>query len=145
MSAFLEGHALFLGALAGILVSDFWICRRKQLSLPALYSASKTGVHYFTHGYNWRAFVAFFCGIAPNLPGLAKACNSAPNVPKGAIYLYTLSWHFATLVAGIVYFVLHKTSPMEILMQEDVLEGIVSQTASTEVDNGAEGGKAFNI
>ncbi|KAK5113163.1 hypothetical protein LTR85_010981 [Meristemomyces frigidus] len=144
-SSFLGGYALFLGALAGILVTDYWICRRKQLSLPALYSASKTGVHYFTHGFNWRAFVAFFSGIAPNMPGLAKACNSALHVPKGAVYLYSLSWLISTLTAGSVYWTLHNVSPMEISSKEDMLEGVESDADLAGVDDGAGGGKAFDI
>ncbi|KAK5136155.1 hypothetical protein LTR08_003992 [Meristemomyces frigidus] len=142
-SSFLGGYALFLGALAGILVTDFWICRRRRLSLPALYSALKTGPHYFTHGFNYRAFVAFFCAIAPNMPGLAQACNSTLKVPHGATYLYSLSWLVSTLIAGIVYWALHKLDPMVISTDEEILEGVDSDVDLVDVED-TESSKAFD-
>ena len=65
-------------------------------------------------GFNWRSGVAFICGIAPNLPGLAAACSPNLDVPNGVSYLYSLSWLISILVAGIVYWILHKISPMPI-------------------------------
>ncbi|EME38986.1 hypothetical protein DOTSEDRAFT_160813 [Dothistroma septosporum NZE10] len=124
-SSFLGGYALFLGALAGILVCDFWIIRRRQLSLAALYLASHDAPHWFNHGINWRAFVAFICGIAPNMPGLAKACNGALAIPKGASYLYSLSWLVSILISGSIYWVCDKLSPMPISADE-VVEGAAS-------------------
>ncbi|KAK4609022.1 Uracil permease [Fulvia fulva] len=132
-SSFPTGYALFLGALAGILVCDFWIIRQRRLSLAALYTASHDAPHWFWHGINWRAFVAFMCGIAPNMPGLAKACNGALAVPKGASYLYSLSWLVSILISGFVYWACHKLSPMPI-SEDEVVEGVGSdvEVQSTE-------------
>lgn len=71
------------------------------------------GVHRYTHGVNIRAFVAFICGIAPDLPGLAAACG-AKGIPKGASYLYSLSWLVAIVISGLVYWLLSQVFPMEI-------------------------------
>ncbi|CAD0019310.1 unnamed protein product, partial [Aureobasidium pullulans] len=121
-SSFLGGYALFLGALAGIIITDFWICRRRSLDVRALYK--KHDVHHFTAGFNIRAFIAFFCGIAPNMPGLAAACG-ASGVPNGARYLYSLSWLVSTLVAGLVYWVSFKIKPFEISpSQEMYMDGV---------------------
>lgn len=113
-SSFLGGYSLFLGALAGILMVDFWIIRARALSLRTLYSASKADTHWFVGGYNWRAGVAWVCGIAPDLPGLAKACNPNLSVPNGAVYLYSQSWLVSVCVSAGVYWVLHKIAPMPI-------------------------------
>ncbi|KAK5740135.1 hypothetical protein LTR17_004847 [Elasticomyces elasticus] len=132
-SSFLGSYALFLGAIAGILVTDFWIVRRRKLSITALYSASKTDAHWFDAGFNWRAFVAFAIAITPNMPGLAKACNPKLDIPVGATYLYSLSWLISTLIAGLVYWLLHKLSPMPISEDSgEVLEGIESRTDSED-------------
>ena len=146
-SSFLGGYSLFLGALAGILMIDFWIIRSRSLSLRALYSASKTDTHWFWHGCNWRAGIAFVCGIAPDLPGLAAACNPSLSVPNGAVYLYSQSWLVSTCTAAAVYWLMHKVAPMPIdLKRDDVIEGIGSDA---EVDAGSgspekDGGKAFD-
>ncbi|KAK3634368.1 hypothetical protein LTR56_007345 [Elasticomyces elasticus] len=143
-SSFLGSYALFLGAIAGILVTDFWIVRRKKLSITALYSASKTDAHWFQHGCNWRAFVAFAIAITPNMPGLAKACNPKLTIPVGATYLYSLSWLISTLIAGLVYWLLNKLSPMPISEDSgEVLEGIESR-ADSEIEKESSKNKAFD-
>lgn len=126
-ASFLGGYSLFLGALVGIIVTDFWICRRRALDVRALYK--KHGVHHFTAGFNIRAFIAFVCGIAPNMPGLAAACG-AKGVPNGAKHLYSLSWLVSTLVAGTVYWLSYKIQPFEVSpSQEMFMDGVDSSEA----------------
>ncbi|TQN64813.1 Uracil permease, partial [Colletotrichum shisoi] len=95
-SSFLGGYSLFLGALAGVIICDFWICRKRQVHVSSLYDPR--GIHYHTLGVNPRAVVAFILAIVPNMPGLAAACG-AKGVPKGAVYWYSLSWLVSTLIA----------------------------------------------
>lgn len=103
-------------------MTDFWICRGRALDVRQLYK--KHGVHCFTKGVNIRAFVAFLCGVAPDLPGLAAACG-AKGIPNGAKYLYSLSWLVAIVVSGFVYWVLWKLFPFEISpSQEMYMEGV---------------------
>ncbi|KAK3695922.1 hypothetical protein LTR37_018277 [Vermiconidia calcicola] len=150
------GYALFLGALAGILVTDFWIIRRRRLELAALYTASKSAPHWFTYGFNWRAGVAFVCGIAPNMPGLAYACNPNLEVPSGARYVYSLSWVVSTVVAGSVYWGVNGLWPMPLSLSEgegyarhEVVEGVVGDDARSDESGTASGekqaGKAFDV
>ncbi|KAK8195721.1 NCS1 nucleoside transporter [Phyllosticta capitalensis] len=127
-SSFLGGYSLFLGAIAGIIITDFWICRQRRLSLSSLYDPH--GIHRYLSGVNWRAIIAFICGIVPNMPGLAAACG-ASGVPKGATYLYSLSWLVSTLVAGFVYWMSFKLVPFPVdEKQELVIEG--GEVASSE-------------
>lgn len=145
-SAFLGGYSLFLGALAGVLVADFWMCRKRALSLPALYTASRTGTHWFWHGVNWRAFAAFVAGIVPNMPGLVKACNANMDVPNGATYLYSLSWLISIVISAGVYYLLHKIWPMPVDQKQEVLEGVGSDEENYEsfsVDPNEKDAKAF--
>jgi NCS1 family nucleobase:cation symporter-1 len=110
-SAFLGGYSLFLGALAGIIVVDYWVCRGRRLRLRSLYEAH--GTHYFTKGVNFRALAAFVCGVVPNMPGLA-AVTGQKGVPVGATYLYSQSWLVSTVVAGCVYYALFLVWPFEV-------------------------------
>ena len=145
-SSFLGGYALFLGAIAGVLVADFWLCRRRSLNTAALYSASKEETHWFWHGVNWRAFVAFVCGIAPNMPGLVKACNAAMSVPRGATYVYSLSWLISIIVSGTIYWTLHKIWPMRVDGRLDIIDGFGSGgSIDGSMQEGEAGkGKAFD-
>lgn len=117
-SSFLNGYSLFLGSIAGVIICDYWICRAQYLKVSALYEGR--GTHRYTLGVNPRAVVAFFCGITPNLPGLAAACG-ANGVPKGATYLYSLSWTVSTLVAGLTYWVSWKAWPFSVDETEDTI------------------------
>lgn len=116
----------------GVIVTDFWICRRRALDIRQLYK--KHGVHSFSKGFNIRAFIAFICGIVPDLPGLAHACGQT-GIPKGAIYLYSLSWLVATVVSSFVYWVSFKIVPFEVSpTQEMYMDGFdASETDVVEV------------
>ncbi|KAJ9624078.1 hypothetical protein H2203_005526 [Taxawa tesnikishii (nom. ined.)] len=130
-SSFLGGYSLFLGALAGVIIADFWVCRRRSLDVRELYQ--KHGVHRFSAGFNTRAFIAFFCGIAPNMPGLAAACG-AKSIPKGAIYLYSQSWLVSTVISGLVYWALYAVMPFEVSPTKELyVEGVGSDADVTEI------------
>ncbi|PYI03969.1 hypothetical protein BO78DRAFT_373988 [Aspergillus sclerotiicarbonarius CBS 121057] len=121
-SSFLGGYSLFLGSLAGIIITDYWLIRGRNLRVRSLYDPSPLGTHFFTRGFNLRAFVAFICGIAPNLPGLAHACGQT-GVPTGAVYLYSMSWLVSFLVAGMVYWGLCWGWPVKV-DGDEVVEGV---------------------
>ena len=49
-----------LGAVAGILIADYWLIRRTELDLADLYRPG--GRYWYAGGWNWRAVVAFVVG-----------------------------------------------------------------------------------
>lgn len=120
---------MFLGSIAGVLVCDYWVCRAQRLKLSSLYDPR--GTHYYTLGVNPRAIVAFVFGIVPNMPGLAAACG-AKGIPKGATYLYSLSWLVSILVASFTYWVCWKIWPFAVDERQDIvyLEGRVPHDGS---------------
>lgn len=139
-SSFLNGYSLFLGSIAGVIICDYWICRAQSIKITALYDPR--GSHYYTWGVNPRAIVAFIFGIVPNLPGLAAACG-ASGVPKGATYLYSLSWLVSILVAGFTYWMSWKLWPFPVDEREDsiYIDGcVVEETKSFE-----EGGRSSDL
>ncbi|KAH6717873.1 NCS1 nucleoside transporter [Leptodontidium sp. MPI-SDFR-AT-0119] len=114
-SAFLGGYGMFLGPIAGIMMADFWVLRKRHLNLASLYR--HPDIYSFFHGFNLRAFVAFVCGIAPNLAGLARATGNL-SVPKTATYVYSLSWLIGTIVSFSIYILVGKIWPMEDKFEE---------------------------
>ncbi|TVY20658.1 putative permease [Lachnellula arida] len=119
---------MFLGPIASIMLSDFWILRNRQLNLSSLYRHAD--IYSFFRGFNLRAFAAFICGIAPDLAGLAKATGNN-NVPKGATYVYSLSWLVGTVVAFIVYTAAGKIWPMEEKFDDgQVVDGVDRSSVS---------------
>ena len=49
------------GAIAGVLIADYWLIRRTHLNLKDLYTAD--GIYRYASGWNWRAVVALLVGI----------------------------------------------------------------------------------
>ncbi|KAL5343551.1 permease for cytosine/purines, uracil, thiamine, allantoin-domain-containing protein [Aspergillus crustosus] len=99
---FLNGYAVFLGPLCGILLADYWILRRRQIKLGQLYQPH--GTYWFVRGWNFHAVVAFFLAIVPNLPGLAKSVTPGiRGVPRGFENVYTMSWLVGLVIAASVY------------------------------------------
>jgi NCS1 family nucleobase:cation symporter-1 len=67
-------YGAFLGAIAGVLIADYWLVKGRRLRLRDLYS--KEGIYRYVGGVNPLALVALTAGIAFALfiPG-AKACS----------------------------------------------------------------------
>lgn len=58
-------------------------------------------------GINWRALVAYFCSIAPNLPGFVGTVGAPQvTVSVGALRIYYLNYWVGYCIAFIVYAVL---------------------------------------
>jgi NCS1 family nucleobase:cation symporter-1 len=64
---------VFLAPVATILATDFFIIRRGKIDVRELYN--QHGIYSYSYGVNWRAFAAWICALAPNLPAFAHAIN----------------------------------------------------------------------
>ena len=70
----LVGYSSLMGALGGILIADYWIIRRQQLSVPDLFR--EDGRYSYTNGVNIRAIVVLVISIAPVVPGFIHAATT---------------------------------------------------------------------
>ncbi len=91
----LGGYAAFLGPVAGIMICDYFIVRRRVLVVEELYRRS--GLYEYAGGFNWAAIVALAVGAGTALVGLA--------VPSLRV-LYDYSWFVGFAVAFTVYYAL---------------------------------------
>ncbi len=67
----LVGYSSFLGPVAGVLIADYFVVRKKIILVEDLYQ--RGGFYEFSHGFNWRALAALFAGIGVALIGLVVA------------------------------------------------------------------------
>jgi NCS1 family nucleobase:cation symporter-1 len=56
----LQGYSGGLGAIAGVLIADYWLVRKTKLNLSDLYLTE--GVYKYQAGWNYRAVVATLVG-----------------------------------------------------------------------------------
>ena len=95
--SWLLGYSGGLGSIAGVLIADYWLVRRRQLRLEDLYLAS--GVYA---GWNWRAIAATLLGCACAWSGLVVDTLKP---------LYDYAWFIGFFVAGGVHLALMAAAP----------------------------------
>ncbi len=100
----LLGYSGGLGSIAGVLIVDYWIIRKKQLCLPHLYLGF--GDYTYNHGWNWKA-------VLSTILGCSIAWVGAFYQPLKA--LFDNAWFAGFLVAALSYLLLARLSKNHIL------------------------------
>jgi nucleobase:cation symporter-1, NCS1 family len=90
----LGGYAAVLGPVAGIMICDYFLVRRKTLFVDDLYL--RGSAYEYSRGFNWKAITALAIGTAVALVGLV-----VPSVR----FLYDYSWFVGFGVAFSIYLV----------------------------------------
>ena len=100
----LLGYSSLMGAVGGILIADYWVLRRRQLSLPDLFKLE--GQYAYAYGVNMRAMWALGLAILPVVPGFLRAATT----PGGAVAapgffdtLYTYAWFVTFALSASLY------------------------------------------
>jgi NCS1 family nucleobase:cation symporter-1 len=107
----LIGYSALLGPIGGVMIADYFVYRRKQLDVPALYATS--GVYTYTHGFSWAAILALLAGALPSLPGFLATIKviDGSGLPAFLLHLYNYAWFVGFGVAFVLYLVLRKAAP----------------------------------
>ncbi|KAK9482824.1 permease for cytosine/purines, uracil, thiamine, allantoin-domain-containing protein [Lipomyces starkeyi] len=140
--SFMSGYSVWLGPIAGILLSDFYLVHKQKYDVWELYN--KDGIYRYNKiGTNWRAFAAFFIGWVPLLPGFIPTVNSAITVSAGATHLYYLGYFYGTGAAALSYYLLCRFWPAQetmieraVLPDADVIQAHNGQYMEEGVDAG---------
>lgn len=100
----LGGYGTLLGAIAGILLVDYYLVRKTRLKVEDLYR--RGGDYEYTHGWNLHALLAFLLGVLPCLPGYLAVSGVVDKAGMPAIWLtlFDSGWFFSLAVAGLYYF-----------------------------------------
>jgi NCS1 family nucleobase:cation symporter-1 len=107
----ISSFTVFFGPICGIHICDYWVLRRRRIKLSDLYHAQETGIYYYWRGVNWRAFVSWFCGWVPLLPGLIHLVTPSIQVSVGATRLYSLSFVIGLCMSFVVHLALNTIFP----------------------------------
>jgi NCS1 family nucleobase:cation symporter-1 len=106
----LIGYSGLMGAIAGILICDYWVLRRQRLDLHDLFQLK--GRYTYNGGFNLRAIFVLVAAIAPVVPGFLHAATT----PGGQIAepnffdtLYTYAWFVTFAIGFVLYYLLMKS------------------------------------
>lgn len=109
-TTYLSAYSVFLSSIAGVVACDYFFVRRGYIKLSHLYSLfapedpSLPSVYKYNKvGINWRAFVAYLCGIVPNITGFVGAVRPDKKIPIGATEVYRLNFFMGFFSAFIIY------------------------------------------
>ncbi len=97
----LVGYSGLLGPIAGIMIADYFVVRKRSLDVEGLYL--RGGPYEYRSGFNPRALIALASGIGAALVGLV-----VPSLK----FLYDYSWFVGFGVSAMVYIAL-MTGPDE--------------------------------
>jgi len=95
----LGGYAAFLGPVAGIMICDYYLIRRRRLLVEDLYLRGRK--YEYTNGFNWVAIAALCAGAGTALVGL--------EIPSLRV-LYDYSWFVGFAVSFAIYYMLMRSS-----------------------------------
>ena len=95
----LIGYSSFLGPIAGILICDYFVIRKRSLYAKGLYNPE--GPYTYKKGFNPKAIYSLIAGVFVALIGLI--------VPEVS-FLYDYAWFVGFAIAFIVYWVLIRRS-----------------------------------
>ena len=89
----LIGYSSLMGAIGGILIADYWVLRRRELSSVDLFRLD--GCYAYSGGVNPRAVVALVLAVLPVTPGFVRAALTPGGQvadPTFVDALYTYAW-----------------------------------------------------
>jgi nucleobase:cation symporter-1, NCS1 family len=106
----LVGYSALLGPIGGIMIADYYVYRRRQLNVAALYQTD--GQYRFTNGVSIVSMIALVVAILPNLPGFLVNVKllDATSVPPFLTGLYDYAWFVGFAIAFVVYLILRLLS-----------------------------------
>lgn len=104
----LVGYSALLGPIAGIMIADYYIVRRQQLSTTDMFKYE--GVYKGTGGWNLKGLLALALGVAPNIPGFLHSVHIIQTVDPIWDTVFTAAWFVGFFIAAGVYVLLNLGS-----------------------------------
>ena len=105
----LIGYSSLMGAIGGILIADYWVLRKRELSLPDLFKMD--GRYSYNGGINGKAMIALIVAVLPVIPGFVRAAMTPGGVvpnPTFFDHLYTYAWFVTFALSAAIYLLLMK-------------------------------------
>ena len=104
----MSAYSVFLGPIAAIMVTDFWIVHERKYDALALYRPDS--IYRYWEGMNWRAILTFVIGVAPNMPGFINSINPSVQAGVGS-HPYQFGWLLGFSSTAVLYTALSLIFP----------------------------------
>ncbi|EGG12643.1 uncharacterized protein MELLADRAFT_32428, partial [Melampsora larici-populina 98AG31] len=107
-STYLSAYSVFLSSMIGCLLAEYYVVSKRLITVKDLYVADSSGIYYYFHGVNWRAYLAYFSGLALNMPGFVGMIQGQMGI---SVRIYQLSFFTGLGSSFIVYIILNRLFP----------------------------------
>lgn len=107
----LIGYSALLGPVAGIMIADYFIHRKRRLNVEALYQAD--GEYTYRRGFSVVGLGTLIVAVLPNLPGFLAAVGAVDKatLPVVLATSYNYAWFTGFGIALAVYTVWRRLAP----------------------------------
>jgi NCS1 family nucleobase:cation symporter-1 len=104
----LIAYSALLGALAGIMICDYYLVRKTKINVVELFNPQ--GEY---KGWNGPAWVAFVLSILPVIPGflVAVGIRKDSDFSPFLVNLYSYAWFVTFFLSFLIYWALKKRKP----------------------------------
>ncbi|KAG2487231.1 hypothetical protein HYH03_014203 [Edaphochlamys debaryana] len=111
VNTWLIGYSALLGPVIGIVMSDYFLIRNRQLDIDSLYTRGDKSIYWYKGGWNTAALWAILIGVLPTLPGFLATIGVLSGLPAIFGQLYDLAWFVGVAVSSVVYCLLMRGAP----------------------------------
>jgi NCS1 family nucleobase:cation symporter-1 len=107
----LLGYSSLMGAIGGVLITDYWVLRGRHLELAELFKVE--GRYAYRHGVNLRAILALVLAVLPVVPGFVRAASTPGGQvadPTVLDALYTYAWFVTFALSALLYWAFSRVA-----------------------------------
>ena len=97
--SFIDTFSALFGPIFGIMISDFYLIRNKNLINKDIYSLESNGEYFYSRGWHIK-------GVYSLILGFVFSASTIWN--SNLMFLHSYSWIIGALVAGFTYYLLAK-------------------------------------
>jgi NCS1 family nucleobase:cation symporter-1 len=105
----LIGYGALLGPIAGIMIADYYVVRKKIINVTQLYR--EDGCYRYTAGFSIPGLLSFALAVLPNLPGFLVQTKVISGVHPWMTSIYEQAWFVGFGIAFVLYVILKKLVP----------------------------------
>ncbi len=107
----LVAYSALLGPVGGIMIADYFVYRRRELDVAALYDPR--GQYRYTGGWSLVSVAAFLVAALPNLPGFLAQVGIIDPSRLAPVFaeLYSFAWFAGFAIAFVAYLIFRKIAP----------------------------------
>jgi len=97
--SFIDTFGAFFGPLFGVIVADYYLVQKKNISNRDLYSITKDSTYYYSGGWHIK-------GIYAVIIGFIFSASTIWNT--NLMFLQSYAWIIGAFVSWIIYYLLAK-------------------------------------